>query len=141
MIKVGDKTTIIFKRRAITGTVVGIDNYTLQNFTNRTIRWPSYTLVSEDKGVFKRYWFVCWGNKDWVLWLKPAHNKVPAGAKMLLEKSGLAKITFTGDAGVSTPTAALATYGVGKNYFCAERFADSKTMFFDGFVIPKPKRG
>ena len=140
MFKLGESIRITFNKRQITGTLVGIDQYTLQTFTNKTIRWPSYTLVSDHKGVFSRYWFVRWGSGDWILWLKPKSSVVPAKARLLLEKSGVARIAFTGDAGVSTPVAALVQYQAGKGYFCAERFADSKTMFFAGYPITPPKR-
>ena len=64
---------------------------------------------------------------------------VPAEAKLVAAKSGIAKIEFEGDAGVSTPFAALAQYKTSNGYFSAERFSGSEAMFFSGKKIQKPK--
>lgn len=38
--------------------VVGIDNYTLKPFEGAERRWQSYTLISDHKAEFARWWMV-----------------------------------------------------------------------------------
>lgn len=121
------------------GKLIGIDSYSLESFDGKKCGWPSFTLVSDRKDKFKRFWFVLWENKNWVLWLEAKSMTVPKGSKLIPEKSGIAKIEFEGDSGVSTPFAALAQYKVGRDYFSLERFAGSDVMYFSGHRIAKPK--
>ncbi|MDD4616158.1 MAG: hypothetical protein PHW76_03455 [Alphaproteobacteria bacterium] len=137
--KLNDLISVAVKGKKITGRLVGIDIYSLESFDGKKFGWPSYTLSSDRKDVFKRYWFVRWGKAQWILWLKANRLAVPAHAELLASKSGIAKIEFEGDAGVSTPVAALVQYKVRDGYFCAERFAGSDAMFFSGHKIGKPK--
>ncbi len=137
--KLDDLISVTFGGKKITGKLVGIDTYSLEGFDGKKFGWPSYTLISERKDVFKRYWFVRWGKAQWILWLKSNRTAIPSCAELIVSKSGIAKIEFEGDAGVSTPFAALVQYKVGDGYFSAERFAGSDVMFFSGYKIGKPK--
>jgi hypothetical protein len=137
--KLNDLVSVTVSGKKITGKLVGIDTYSLEGFDGKKFGWPSYTLVSERKDVFKRYWVVRWGKARWILWLKSNRLAVPPRAELIASKSGIAKIEFEGDAGVSTPFAALVQYKVGDGYFSAERFAGSDVMFFSGHKIGKPK--
>src|SRR5690348_12623511 len=105
--KLNDQISVNIKDRKITGKLVGIDSYSLESFDGKKCDWPSYTLVSDREDVFSRFWFVRWGKSNWILWLQAKKMTVPAGAKLIPAKSGIAKIEFEGDAGVSTPFAAL----------------------------------
>jgi hypothetical protein len=137
--KLNDQISVTFKGKSIRGKLVGIDTYTLESFDGKKCGWPSYTLTSDRKDNFSRYWFVRWGKGNWILWLAAKNMTVPKGAKFLPGKSGIAKIEFEGDAGVSTPYAGLIQYQSKEGYFAAERFAGSEVMYFSGHKIPKPK--
>ena len=138
MFKLNDRVAIRVDGKDVIGRLIGIDLYELENFSGSTSAWPSYTLVSDKKGLFSRYWFVLWDKSKWILWTKAKNKALPGNAKLIPGKSGIAKIDFSGDAGLSTPVAALAQYAVGKKYFCLERFAGSSTMVFSGRKISKP---
>ncbi len=141
MFKLNEKIAIHVGKVEVVGTLIGIDDYVLEGFSGAKTRWPSYTLVSEQKGLFSRYWFVKWARGPWILWTKAVSGLPPKGAKIILEKSGIASIAFAGDSGASTPHAALTQYAVGRSrYFCLERFAQSRAMYFDGIAIAPPKR-
>jgi hypothetical protein len=139
MYKLGDKISIRSAEKVREGRLVGIDTYTLENFENEKISWRSFTLLAEPASRHGRFWFVCWGKSEWILWLAADRNEPGSRLRMQVSKSGIASIRFKGDAGVSTPVAALAQYRGGRRYFCQERFSGSQAMFFDGFRIPKPK--
>ncbi|MFY9287542.1 MAG: hypothetical protein WAO98_03470 [Alphaproteobacteria bacterium] len=125
-------------RQKITGKLIGIDHYSLESFANTRCKWPSYTLISDTKDVFSRFWFVRWTANEWILWTT-TNAKEPPTKGMILSKSGVAKIKFTGDSGVSTPMASLVQFRNGSSYFCIERFINSEVMFFSGQKIKKPK--
>lgn len=139
MLKLNDKVSIRIGTTEITGQLVGIDQYKLENFSGKACQWPSYTFTSNSKGLFSRYWLVLWDKSKWILWTKITSKNQPQANVLILEKSGIAQIAFTGDFGQSTPMAALAQYKEGKEYFCIERFTGSEVMFFRGQEIPKPK--
>jgi len=108
-------------------------------FDGKRHKWKSYTLVSEAKGIFGRYWLTE-RKTGWFLSTESKKKHPAKGAKIVLERSGIAKIAFEGEQGVSTPSAALLAYRAGKDkYFTIERFFDSEIMFFDGVRIAKPK--
>jgi hypothetical protein len=137
--KLNDSISVTLKGRKITGKLIGVDTYSLESFDGDKTGWPSYTLVSDRKDKFGRYWFVRWGDANWILWLQAKSMTVPKGAKLIPAKSGIAKIEFEGDAGVSTPHAALIQYKTNDGYYSAERFAGSEVLYFSGHKIPKPK--
>ena len=137
--KLNDSLSVTFKGQRITGKLVGIDTYSLENFDGKKTGWPSYTLVSNRKDKFSRFWFVRWGKSNWILWLQTKSITIPNGAKLITAKSGIAKIEFEGDKGVSSPHAALVQYKAGDGYFSGERFSGSDMLCFMGYKIPKPK--
>lgn len=142
MFKPNKKISIIVDGQTVTGTLTGVDYYVLEDFGGKKCKWPSYTLVSKQKAPFNRYWFVKWQGKNapWILWTKSKQRLAPKKAKMIFEKSGIAHIKFVGDFGASTPWASLIQYKAGKDkYYCLERFANSKVMYFSGQKIAKPK--
>lgn len=139
MLKLNSHVSIRVRHREIVGKLIGVDYYSLENFEGRKFTWPSYTLVSPYRGRFARYWLVRWGRTEWILWLQDKRKKPPRNARLLLSKSGVAKICFEGDAGVSTPYAALMQYKTGEHYYSAERFSGSKVLFFEGMKIAKPE--
>ena len=134
-----DKISIAFEGKKVSGKLVGIDTYSLESFDGKKFDWPSYTLASDRKDKFKRFWFVRWGQSNWILWLQAKNFTVPINSKLLPGKSGIAKIQFEGDPGASTPFAALVQYRTADGYFAAERFAGSEVMYFSGHSIAKPK--
>lgn len=130
--------SIQHKKLCITGTIIGIDKYSLQNFHNRKLKWNSLTLISSNKSPYDRYWITKWED-EWILWLK-APLEDGLCKNLILDRSGLASIDIIGDAGLSTPTAALAVFKWKSIYYATERFAGSRTMAFWGNIIPSPKR-
>jgi hypothetical protein len=88
--------------------VVGIDNYTLSAFDGKTRHWASYTLTSEKKGPFSRWWIVN------VPKLGPyflvAAKRVPKDAIFDPALSGLVELKSEGDAALSSPKGTLAVY-------------------------------
>ena len=137
MFKLKDQISIRLQNTEIVGRLVGVDQYEMESFSGKKCRWPSYTLVSDAKGLFSRYWFVLWDKSKWILWTKARNPSVAARAKLIHEKSGIVHIAFTGDAGPSTPIAALVQYKLGNEFFCIERFSGSQVMFFAGQKIQK----
>ncbi|MDX2027926.1 MAG: hypothetical protein SFW62_04765 [Alphaproteobacteria bacterium] len=139
MIKLGKELSVKIGGKVITGSVVGIDCYRLENFEGRTLQWASYTLTSPRKHPFTRYWITDWGKRGWVLWLA-TRKKTPAG-RFLAERSGVAGINFSGEQGASTPVAALVVYQKKDgSYYSLERFAGSRTLFFEGRKVKRPQR-
>jgi len=100
----------------------------------------SHTLVSDAKSVFSRYWITNRGKHGWFLSTDTKRTKAPKNGEVVLERSGLAKIDFVGDKGVSTPTAGLLAYKLADGtYFTIERFSGSEVMYFSGQKIQKPR--
>ena len=140
MPKVGDHLLAKTKKLEIRGHIVGIDHYHLENFAGNQHRWFSYTLISNKNSLFSRYWITDWKESGWFLWTPCKEIKNLKNKKTVQDRSGIAKITFEGDQGASTPVAALVLYKTGKNqYYATERFAGSRVMYFRAEKIQKPK--
>jgi hypothetical protein len=120
------------------GKIVGIDIYGLQSCDDQALSWDSYTLVTEETANL-RFWVVNWHELGWILMMDAQSILPPPNYALLLQRTGIAQISFRGDAGVSTPTASLSSFGDGYgHYFIAEKFLASKTMFFAGEKIAMP---
>jgi hypothetical protein len=138
MFKLNTTLSIKIDGKEICGTLIGIDSYLMDAFNGKRVKWTSYTLVSKNKGAFARYW-ITQRTTGWFLSTATKKVNPPKGARVVPERSGIATIDFKGDKGVSTPSAALLAYKVGKDtYYTIERFLDSDVMFFDGIKIAKP---
>ncbi|MFA4994105.1 MAG: hypothetical protein WC521_02245 [Bdellovibrionales bacterium] len=139
MFKLNQLLSIVVNGKNVCGKLIGIDSYAMDAFDGKRHKWKSYTLVSDHGGVFSRYW-ITERETGWFLSTEAKKKHPPKGSKIVPERSGIAKIDFEGEKGVSTPSAALLAYKIGKNiFFTIERFFDSEIMFFDGIKIAKPK--
>lgn len=139
MFKLNQLFSVVVNGKSVCGKLIGIDSYAMDAFDGKRHKWKSYTLVSAHKGVFSRYW-ITERKTGWFLSTEAKNTRPPKGSKIVSERSGIAKIDFEGEKGVSTPSAALLAYKVGTNkYFTIERFFDSEIMFFDGVKISKPR--
>ena len=138
MYQLQNRVQLIYRKETIAGTVVGLDSYLMKPFSGKVAHWISYTLLSDLKYPFDRYWFALWGRSEWILWLhtKKADTR---NLDLVMEKSGLAQIEVAGERGLSTPIAALAQYKKNSRYFCIERFSGSRVMYFEGYKISRPK--
>lgn len=142
MFKVGQIIRVTFDKKVITATIIGIDTYLLETFSDTQKNWNSYTLISDAGGKFERFWVTDWKSDGWFVWTRHKKLANPKVKKIILDRSGIAKITFKGDRGASTPTAALAVYEISKGlFYSTERFAGSKTMYFQARKIRKPVIG
>ena len=139
MFKLNDQLVIKVKDKEIRGELIGIDSYLMDAFNGKRVKWTSYTLISDHKNKFARYWMTE-RTTGWFLSTASAKRTPPKSSQIVLERSGIARIDFKGDRGVSTPSAALLAYKTGiDTYFTIERFLNSEIMFFDGIKIRKPK--
>lgn len=140
MLKLNDRLFIRVKNGRILGQIIGIDSYHLENFEGKQQKWLSYTLISDKAGRYKRYWITDWKKSGWVLWTACKKKSALKNCTMVPTRSGITKIEFSGEQGVSTPAAAVAVYKQ-KNgeYYAMERFSGSKAMFFAGKEISKPE--
>lgn len=140
MLKLHDKLATNYLGKEIIGQIVGIDHYHLENFDNKKHMWPSYTLVSKNGGLFKRYWITDWKKAGWFLWTGCPKKAKLQFKRVIQDRSGLATIAFAGDQGISTPTAALVVYELDDGgYYSTERFSGSGVLYFRAQKIPKPK--
>lgn len=139
MFSLNDTLSIKINGKIVEGKLVGVDSYFMDGFDGKRHKWKSYTLVSDRKDVFSRYW-ITEREAGWFLSTAAKKVKPSKDAKVFPPRSGIARIDFKGDKGVSTPAAALLAYKVGPNkFFTVERFLDSEIMFFDGVRISQPK--
>ncbi|MDD3181331.1 MAG: hypothetical protein PHD48_00770 [Alphaproteobacteria bacterium] len=139
MFNLNDTLSIKINGKTVEGKLIGIDSYLMDGFDGNRHKWKSYTLVSDREGPFSRYW-ITERETGWFLSTAAKKVKPPKNAKVFPARSGIARIDFKGDKGVSTPAAALLAHKVGPNkFFTVERFLDSEIMFFDGQKIAKPK--
>jgi hypothetical protein len=123
----------------IVGTLVGIDSYEMNNFEGKTTKWTSYTLTSNHKGAFSRYWIIDRGNSGWFISVAAKPRKIKKNMPVVLARSGLAQIAFKGDKGPSSPSAALLAYKIKKgHYYTIECFSKDKAMYFSSQKISKP---
>ncbi|NTU50660.1 MAG: hypothetical protein HGA87_07305 [Desulfobulbaceae bacterium] len=139
MFKLNDTLSIKVNGKTVEGKLIGVDSYLMDGFDGNRHKWKSYTLVSDRKNVFSRYW-ITERETGWFLSTAAKKAKPPKGATVFPARSGIARIAFEGERGVSTPAAALLAYKVESNkFFTIERFLDSEIMFFDGVRIAQPK--
>ena len=138
MVKLDESLEVRLGRRLLSGTVIGIDRYHLENFAGKDCRWTSYTLVSKKGGPFKRYWITDWKKSGWILWQSCKKKADLKSYRLVIERSGVTGIEFSGDQGVSTPSAAVVVYQhKDGSFYAMERFSDSAVMFFSGKQIVK----
>ena len=107
-------------------TVVGIDHYHLKNILGTVKEWKSYTLKDAEGnktwivyGIIPDY-FVQWYNLEKAEFKQQASTKSPN-----LELSGIAYITFEGNAGYSSPNAELLCFpssDTSYDFIAMERF-------------------
>jgi hypothetical protein len=107
-------------------TVVGIDHYHLKNVLETVMTWKSYTLKDAEGnktwityGIIPDY-FIQWYILDKEEFKQQAATKSPN-----LELSGIAHITFEGNAGYSSPNAELLCFpsaGTSYDFVAMERF-------------------
>jgi len=139
MFKLNDILLVSVNGKTVKGKLIGIDSYLMDGFDGKRHKWKSYTLVSDRKGVFSRYW-ITERKTGWFLSTVAKKTKPPKGAAVFPARSGIASIDFKGDRGVSTPAAALLAYKVGpEKFFTIERFLDSEIMFFDNVKVSRPR--
>jgi len=138
MLKLNDRVTLYANGKKIRGRIVGIDSYSLENFEGKKQRWLSYTLVSDKKGILSRFWVTDWKKDGWVLWTT-GKKKKNVGMKMVTGRSGISRIEFAGNQGISTPFSSVAVFSSRKGrYYAFERFADSDILYLDGQKIAGP---
>lgn len=141
MFKLNDRVVVVLGTKKIIGQVVGIDSYTMESFDNKIVRWTSHTLVTKEKGFLSRCWLINRGKFGWYLSTGTKKKKIPTKAKLVLERSGLTKIDFTGENGISAPTSALVVYKLrNESFFGLERFSGSVAYCFESRKVQKPKR-
>jgi hypothetical protein len=74
------------------------------------------------------------------LWTASTKKAPSKHERLIVSRSGVSKIKFTGDQGVSTPVAAVLTFkGSNGIYYGMEKVVDSEAMFFHGEKIRKPR--
>ena len=140
MPKLNEYLTVKDGAQSITGCVIGIDQYRFESFAGTQHTWKSYTMISSVGGLYKRYWITDWKKAGWLLWTACKEIKEPKYKKIIQDRSGVAQIKFSGDAGKSTPVAALVLYEIRKGeYYATERFVGSDVMYFKAKNIPIPK--
>ncbi len=133
--RLGQPFCLQWHNRNVEGQVIGIDTYSLENFEGKRVGWKSYTAVSVKQGKWRRFWLTDWRSDGWWLWLSSKRTSVGKDYKLLVKRSGVASLKFSGDAGVSTSAAALLVFTNGKQVYSLERFAGSKLMRFDAFPV------
>jgi hypothetical protein len=97
-----------FQLHSTTFQVVGIDDYKLQNSSGGQRDWVSYTLLSAGG---ERTW-ISYGVADsfftrWAEITLTEYQQLAKNATVDLNLTGIARITFAGDRGHSTPDAEL----------------------------------
>lgn len=137
--KLNDTIVIADVDGPIRGNIIGVDSYSLEAVDGSNTSWLSYTVTSDMPPPYDRFWFVCWDQKDWILWLRTVVSCKLKEDSIVLNKSGLVKIIFSGEAGPSTPLAALIQYKEESKYYCYERFHQSGEMWFNGRKILEPE--
>ncbi len=140
MFALNQNILIGLSNRRLVAKLIGIDAYNLENYNGKRCEWLSYTLVTKKIGKYGRFWLTDWKKTGWVLWTNSKLKRPPKGYRMVAERSGIAKIGFTGDSGSSTSHAALAVFSLNDKYYSLERFKTSEVMFFTGIKILKPKQ-
>ena len=139
MLKLNKQTSFSVDGKKIAGVIVGIDKYSLVNFEGKKIHWVSYTLTSEKKGVFSRFWITDWKKDGWVLWTNSKKKKV-ANLQMVTSRSGISEVQFSGEQGVSTPFSGVAVFAVSKDeYYAMESFTNSEVLCLKGQKVARPK--
>lgn len=109
--------------------IIGIDHYRLKNVIGSIVKWDSYTFI-DNRG--KKIWISYHESQNiFVQWI--AISKAEFKKKVIsapdLELTGLADITFEGNAGYSTPTAEVMTFSLTNqefDYIGYERFLKQK---------------
>lgn len=102
---VGDVITPAF---CAASKVVGIDHYTMKAFDGQQRSWDSYTLTSDDTGLYARWWIVnVVGRGAYAYTTVPA---IPEGLSFCNDLSGLVALNSEGNADLSSEKGALATY-------------------------------
>jgi len=140
MLSLNEHVAFSINGKTVSGTIVGIDQYSLESFDGKSRTWTSYTLTSKTKGIFSRFWITDWKSDGWILWTT-AKKKNKLNLQMVPNRSGLSKIEFTGDQGISTPFSAVAVFLSPKDtYYALERFADSSVLYLCGQKISKPRK-
>lgn len=113
-------------------TVVGIDHYTMKAFDGQSRAWDSYTLTSEDKGLYARWWIVNVAGRGAYAYTNAA--SIPDDVMFLNELSGLVTLNSEGNADLSSETGALATYAAadGETLYAEEVFTGAPRLLFVG---------
>ena len=103
--------------------IIGIDHYTFNSFQGKKLTWKSYTLVSEDQGLFSRWWLVDHPDMGLVCAL-PYEEEFPQDIQYEDSISGICYMDSEGDADLSTPYSALLGYWseMNKTYYYYETF-------------------
>jgi hypothetical protein len=112
-------------------TVVGIDHYTMKSFDGKPRSWDSYTLTSDDTGLFARWWIVNVDERGaYAYTTVPA---IPEGLEFRKDLSGLVALNSEGNADLSSEKGALATYAdTDGTLYAEEVFDGANRLLFVG---------
>lgn len=118
--------------------VVGIDYYSMDGFNGQRITWDSYTLTSDESGVFARWWIVNVHGRGAYYYIPV--DEMPEGVTFIRELSGLVGLDSRGDAALSSDKGALAVYGNDKGELFAEEVFDGadRIVFYGRPYSPSP---
>lgn len=66
MFSLNDTLSIKINGKIVKGRLIGVDSYLMDGFDGKRHKWKSYTLVSDRKDIFSRYW-ITEREAGWVL--------------------------------------------------------------------------
>lgn len=111
--------------------IVGIDRYRLMSLSGKEKKWPSYTLVSDDKGVWSRWWITEEGGKLYY-WSSASENEVKG--EIDLDDSGLCALDAEGDSIFSSDYSSVVVFRDGSDLYCIEAFKE-EVLIMKGTLI------
>ncbi len=111
--------------------VVGIDWYKMRSLSGIEKRWPSYTLVSDEKGEFARWWIT---DEKEGLYHWNSISKEAITGDIDLNDSGLCTLDAQGESIVSSPFSSVVVFKDRDGIFCMEAFA-KEVLYMKGIEV------
>lgn len=99
--------------------VVGIDRYKLHSLSGIEKKWPSYTLVSDESGLFSRWWLTQEKGKEY-FWLRAEKSEIQG--EVDIEESGLCILQAEGDSITDSPYSSVTVFKHDNGFYCLEAF-------------------
>lgn len=113
--------------------VVGIDRYTMHTLSGIEKKWPSYTLVSDQEGVFARWWLTQEKGKEY-FWSKTEKQNIKGDVAQ--DESGLCILQAEGDSITDSPYSSVTVFKDKNTFYCLEAFeGTSEVLCMKGVLI------